>query len=348
MRSVRYFGQGDVRVIDVAEPQITRDDDVKIKVAYCGVCGSDLHFKRAEFDFMMAESGEGNPLGHEATGTIVELGPKATAKGLKLGDRVVYYFNTHCGSCYYCRNGQEQFCSSMSSNMTAMSDYIVVPEQCVYKLKDTCSLQRGALIEPISVSQHGVDMCHIKPGQTVCISGGGAMGLIITMLVKASGATSLTVIEPIASKREKALELGAQYVIDPINQDRVEEAMKITNGRGFDVVIEASGSIHACNNIEKLVGKGGILEFFAALYRPDYNYPMNLLNFFFNEITVIGGVMQSPYMFPRSVALADVLDLDALLVDGCVFAAEDAEAAFAAQMEGRTIKSLICFDPEAK
>lgn len=343
MKSVRYFGNGDLRVIDVAEPQLARDDDVKIKIAYCGVCGSDLHFKRAEFDFMM-DTNEGYPMGHEATGVVVELGPKATDKGLKLGDRVTYYFNTHCGSCYHCRNGQEQFCSSMVANMSAMSEYIAVPEQSVYKLKDTCSLQRATLVEPISVSQHGVDMCHIKPGQTVCVSGGGAMGLIITMLVKASGATNLTVIEPIESKREKAIELGAQYVIDPVSQDRVEEAMKITGGLGFDVVIEASGNVRACDGIDALVAKGGVLEFFAALYRPDYNYQMNLLNFFFKEITVIGGVMQSPYMFPRSVALADVLDLDALLVDGCVFDMEHAEDAFRAQMEGRTIKSLICFD----
>ena len=133
MRSIRYFGNGDLRVIDVAEPQITQDNDVKIKVAYCGVCGSDLHFKRAEFDFMMPIGEEGYPMGHEATGIVVELGPKATAKGLKIGDRVAYYFNTHCGSCYYCRNGQEQFCSSIVAKMDAMSDYIVVPEQSVYQ-----------------------------------------------------------------------------------------------------------------------------------------------------------------------------------------------------------------------
>lgn len=343
MRSIRYFGNGLVKLIDIPEPELTREDDVKIKIAYCGVCGSDLHIKRAEFDFLGNPS-QGNPMGHEATGTVVELGPKATAKGLKIGDRVTYYFNTHCGSCFHCRNGQEQFCSSMVANMSAMSDYIVVPEQCVHKLTETCSMQRGALIEPISVSLHGVDMCRIKPGMTVAVSGGGAMGLIITQLVKRSGACKLTVFEPIESKRKKALELGADYAIDPLSEDRVEAGMKITGGLGYDVVIEASGNWRACDGIEKLVAKGGLLEFFAALYKYDYNYPMNLLNFFFNEITVVGGVMQSPYMFPRSVNLADSLDLDALLVEGSVFEAEDFEAAFQAQQEGRTIKSLIRFD----
>lgn len=346
MRSIRYFGKGVLKMIDVPEPQITRPDEVKIRVSYCGVCGSDLHFKRAELDFMFDQE-NGNPLGHEATGIVTELGPAATAKGLKVGDRVTYYFNEHCGSCYYCRNGQEQFCTAMTGTMAAMSDYIVVREQAVYKLTDHCTMQRGALIEPISVCLHGVDMCNIRPGMTVAISGGGAMGLIITQLVHRSGATNLTVIEPIAAKRELALKLGARHVIDPTTQDREAEAKRITDGRGFDVVIEASGSWRACDGIEKLVGRGGTLEFFAALYRHDYNYQLNLLNAFFQEIKIIAGVMQSPYMFPRSVALADELDLDALLVDGCVFDAENFEEAFAAQMDGRTIKSLLRFNPEA-
>lgn len=349
MRSIRYFGNGDVHLAEVPEPQLVSPDDVKIRIAYCGVCGSDLHTKRAELDQLYGDSvKDGLAMGHEATGTVVELGPAATAKGLKVGDRVVYYFNTHCGSCYHCRNGQEQFCTSMRVNMSAMSDYLVVPEQSVYKLNDTCSLPRGSLIEPISVCLHGIDLCRIKPGMTVAISGGGAMGLILTQLALRSGAAKLTVFEPIASKREMALKLGARYAIDPLAEDRVAAGQRITNGIGYDVVIEASGNWRACDGIQKLVARGGLLEFFAALYKHDYDYPMNLLDAFFQEITIVGGVMQSPYMFPRSVALADELDLDALLVDGCVFTPEQVEDAFEAQMNGKTIKSLICFNPDAK
>lgn len=105
MRSIRYFGNGTLKMLDIPEPQITRPDDVKIKVAYCGVCGSDLHFKRAELDFLFDKE-NGTPIGHEASGVITELGPAATAKGLKVGDQVTYYYNEHCGSCYYCRNGR--------------------------------------------------------------------------------------------------------------------------------------------------------------------------------------------------------------------------------------------------
>lgn len=131
MRSIRYFGNGTLKMVEAPEPEIKRADEVKIRVAYCGVCGSDLHFKRAELDFLF-EGDEGTPIGHEATGVITELGPAATCKGLKVGDRVVYYYNEHCGSCYYCRNGQEQFCENMTGTSAAFSDYIVVREQSVH------------------------------------------------------------------------------------------------------------------------------------------------------------------------------------------------------------------------
>ena len=295
MRSIRYFGNGTLKMVEAPEPEIKRADEVKIRVAYCGVCGSDLHFKRAELDFLF-EGDEGTPIGHEATGVITELGPAATCKGLKVGDRVVYYYNEHCGSCYYCRNGQEQFCENMTGTSAAFSDYIVVREQSVHKLADTCSLKKGALSEPISVCLHGIDL----------------------------------------------------IAIDPVNQDRKEEAMKITDGRGFDVVIEASGSWRACDGIEELVGKGGTLEFFAALYRHDYDYKLNLLNAFFKEIRIVGGVFQSPYAFPRSIALVNTLDLDPILEMDCVFTPEAFEDAFEAQMNGRTIKSLVQFTPDVE
>jgi threonine dehydrogenase-like Zn-dependent dehydrogenase len=347
MRSIRYFGNGTLKMVEAPEPEIKRADEVKIRVAYCGVCGSDLHFKRAELDFLF-EGDEGTPIGHEATGVITELGPAATCKGLKVGDRVVYYYNEHCGSCYYCRNGQEQFCENMTGTSAAFSDYIVVREQSVHKLADTCSLKKGALIEPISVCLHGIDLIGIKPGQSVAISGGGTMGMIMTQLALHSGGTNITVIEPIAMKREMAKKLGAVHTIDPVNQDRKEEAMKITDGRGFDVVIEASGSWRACDGIEELVGKGGTLEFFAALYRHDYDYKLNLLNAFFKEIRIIGGVFQSPYAFPRSIALVNTLDLDPILEMDCVFTPENFEDAFEAQMNGRTIKSLVQFTPDVE
>ena len=120
--------------------------------------------------------------------------------------------------------------------------------------------------------------------------------------------------------------------------------------KGEHIHILEKGSLPggACDGIEELVGKGGTLEFFAALYRHDYDYKLNLLNAFFKEIRIVGGVFQSPYAFPRSIALVNTLDLDPILEMDCVFTPEAFEDAFEAQMNGRTIKSLVQFTPDVE
>lgn len=340
MRSVVYKNSK-MQLIQREEPQVIRPDDVKIKIAYCGICGSDLHIVRKELDFMFAELPY-LTMGHEASGVIVELGPEATNKGLKVGDKVVYYYNEHCGKCYYCVNGMQQFCENMQTNGSAMSDYIVVNEQAVYKLPADTDLARAALVEPISVCLHGIDMIGIQPGKSVFISGGGTMGMILAQLAKLSGGVNLTISEPIEAKRKVALECGVEYVIDPINQDVYKEAMKITKERGYDVVIECSGSAAACPSAYAVTGKGGTLEFFAALYPVDYSFPLNLQQAFYKEVKIISGVYQSPYTFSRSVALLPKMNFEPFFKEN-IFKPEEMEAAFAAQLNGKTVKSLIRF-----
>ena len=98
MKSVCYVKPG-VAYVEMPEPQIVNADDVKIKIAYSSICGSDLHIMSGIFDDYLPAA---YPLGHEASGVITELGPGATVKGLKVGDRVTYYYNHYCGQCYYC------------------------------------------------------------------------------------------------------------------------------------------------------------------------------------------------------------------------------------------------------
>ncbi len=343
MRALYYTPNGLELSKNAPEPQITNPDDVKIKVAYCGVCGSDLHFLRKEMDYLILADTDHYPLGHEASGVITELGPEATKKGLKVGDKVIYYYNEHCGKCHYCRNGQEQFCLNMKSNMSAMADYIVTGEQTVFKLDDDIDLAKAVFNEPISVCLHGIDLAQIKPGNRVLVSGGGAIGLILLQLAKLSGAADLTLSEPIAWKRDVAMKLGAVHTIDPVNEDFNAKVMEYTEGLGYDVVIEASGSVHACPGALEAVGRGGTLEFFAALYDVKYDFPLNLQAAFFKEVKIIGGVFQSPYAFPRAMRLFKVIDIDSLMSENCIFNVEDAPDAFKAQMEGKTIKSIIKF-----
>lgn len=343
MRQLFYTPNGLQLKTDAPEPQIERPDDVKIKIHYCGVCGSDLHIDKKELDFMLLAETDLYPMGHEASGVITELGPEATNKGLKVGDPVVYYFNDHCGKCHYCRNGQEHLCMNMRTNMSAMSDYIVTGEQTVHKIDEDIPLQSAIFHEPISVCLHGIDMAGIRPGDSVMISGGGAIGLIILQLAKKSGATNLTLSEPIEWKREVAKELGALHTIDPVNQNVAEEALKITGGLGFDVVIEASGSTHAVQGCFDATGRGAMLEFFAALYDVNYNFPLNLQQAFFRELRMVGGVFQSPYEWPRTLRLFKEMNWEPFKVEESIFEIEDFQEAFDAQKSGKTIKSILKF-----
>lgn len=342
MRAIAYTKPGIV-LLDVSEPALTGDHEVKIKISHCSICGTDAHFYAGHMDGLLAMLPPDRipfRLGHEATGVVAELGKSATAKGLKVGDRVTYYFKHYCGNCYQCRNGQEQFCANPRDIMNAMSDYIVVDEQQVYKLPDNVSMQEGCMAEPVSVCLHGIDMANIKPGARVAISGGGGVGLVLLQLANIAGAAELTLIEPVREKRDLALKMGAKHVIDPSTQNTKEEADRITGGLGFDSVIESSGSPKACQPAFDILANSGTLIFFA-LYGMEYAYPIHMWSAFSKEAT-IRFVYQSPYVWPRTMALLERLDLKDMT--DTVFPAEQCTEGFEAQLTGKYPKVLFCFD----
>ncbi len=339
MKSIRYMKPG-LKLLDLPEPQITGEDMVKIRIAYSGICGTDAHFAKGDFDNMISDEQLPFELGHEASGVVVELGRSATQKGLKVGDKVSYYFNYYCNNCYYCRNGQEHMCANKKGYASAMSEYIVVHEQQVYKLPDDMDLRRAALTEPVSVALHGFDLCRVIPGKRVAVSGGGGIGLLHMQLARLAGATHITVIEPVKEKRELALKLGADHVIDPFNEDVKAKALEFTGGLLYDAVLEASGAPGACRPAYDIVANCGVIEFFA-LYHNDFDFPLNLMNAFWRELTVIGGVMQSPYVFPRTVALLPKLELEPYT--RAIFEPEEFEIAFQTQYSAKYPKVMFHF-----
>jgi threonine dehydrogenase-like Zn-dependent dehydrogenase len=191
---------------------------------------------------------------------------------------------------------------------------------------------------------HGIDLCNIRPGTTVLISGSGGIGLLLLQEAKLSGALHLTVSDPIAEKRENAIKLGADHVIDPFTEDVVARALEITDGRGFDVVIEASGNPKAISSCYYALGRGGTLQFFGTY--PDGTYmseiPLDgMKSVAFKEAKLIG-IFQSPYMFHRAVDFYDKLNLD-LFVEN-IFKPEDCKLAFETQMTGKPQKVLFDFN----
>lgn len=343
MKSVCYMRPG-IELVDLPEPQITKPTQVKVKVAYASICGSDIHTIKGDADIHFEEIGYKKgmpiPLGHEASGIVAELGSEATMKGLKAGDKVCYYYNYYCGKCHFCRNGQEQFCLNViTDSCGAMSEYMVLEEQQIFKLGSDVDLARACLIEPISVCMHGIDLAQIKIGDKVAISGGGGTGLLMLQLAKLSGASKLTLLEPVEEKRNLALKLGADYAYNPLDEDVKDKCMSNTDGLGFDVVIETSGAKQACGTCYSILSRGGTLEFFA-IYPPSYVFGIDLFDFWLKEARIIS-VFQSPYMFPRAIATLDQINTDIFIENQ--FSPDNPMKAFETHLSGKPVKVMFKF-----
>ena len=334
LKAANEADRGKIQVCDIPEP-VLGDEQVKIKVAYCSICGSDPHhIQENPFGWEVPFG-----LGHELSGVIVEVGKKAVKKGLKAGDRVAGNFMRFCGTCYYCRNGQEQFCDhAEESNQPCMSEYVTWHESQVFKLPDDVSLKMGCLLEPVSVAVRVVDKIEPKIGQRVAICGGGPIGLFVLQAIKMMGAVNLTLIEPIAERRDLAKKFGADYVIDPMKQDIAQIAKEITGGLGYDVVVDCSGAKQVAGALPGITSKGGKL-LYIAIYPNDFEMPLNLYKYCYaNELTITGTNI-SPYAFPRASQILPRMQLEDFIT--AVYDLDDAEEAFITQVSGKYPKILI-------
>ena len=335
MRSKDEALRGTVGVMETPDIPLGAHD-VKIKVAYCAICGSDPHLVSGIFPSRVVPFG----LGHEVSGVVTEIGPEATVKGLKVGDRVAGNFLRFCGSCYHCHNGQQQFCQHAKdeADSPGMSEYVVWDEGQVWKLPDNVSLKEACLLEPTAIATRIAEKSGIKAGQRVAIQGGGPIGMLTLQLMKMSGATSLTVIEPIADRRAFALEMGADYVIDPTTQNVVDECMKLTDGLGYDIIVEVSGFAPAAGIPLEIAAVGGTV-LYSAMFPEDYEMPLNLYQNCYKKELTITGTLVAPYVFPRAVALLGRMNYEPFTRK--VFTLDQAQEAFDAHFSGKYLKVLI-------
>jgi (R,R)-butanediol dehydrogenase / meso-butanediol dehydrogenase / diacetyl reductase len=309
-------------------------EDVKVKIAFCAVGGADPYAITGEVPFRLPYY-----MGYQASGIIEELGKNATAMGLKVGDRVTLDQHRYCGSCYNCRHGRETFCFTPGYSYidSLMAEYGMVHQRQVFKIPDSIALEEATLTEVVGASLPAIELAPFNHGDTVMVIGGGSCGLTIMQLARLSGAMNLTLVEPLAFKRKLALELGADNVIDPHNQDVVAEAMKITGDRGFDRVIEASGDskmIPLC--IDMLAQCGRIILFAIYPDHPDIVIPYDKL--WFKEAGVQGVFGQS-HMFPRAVNILTRLNLRPYR--GPAFPLDNFMAAFDAHGTNKYVRVLV-------
>jgi len=334
MKAAVWKKKNVLEVEEVPEPEVG-PEDVKVKVEYTSICGSDPHIVEGR----LPVSYPPRVMGHEMSGTIVELGEQAKTKGLKVGDRVTGNPVRYCGVCDFCRNGLEHYCLKLAEFFPpgSMAEYVVWHEQQIFKLPDEISMEEGCLTEPVSVCLRGIDLAEIYPGRTVAILGAGGIGQILLQLALLSGASEVLVSEPVESKRRLAEEMGAHHVVDPVQENLWDRVMSITNYKGFETVIEASGAEAAAEGAIDLACKAGLVEYFAV-YAMNYNFPLKPFDLYSKELT-IRGVFMSPYLFPRSVALLPRLKLKPLISE--IFPLDEVVDAFEAVKSGEPVKVLV-------
>ncbi len=301
MLAAVFKGKGQLILEDVPARK-PGPDEIMIRVAACGVCGTDLHIYHG--DQGAAPTPAGTVLGHEFSGTVCEVGENV--KSLCVGDKVSVDPNDYCGSCYYCRNGKAHFCENMTGIGTTVhggfAEYCTFNAKQAYKLKDDMSLEWGALAEPVACCLHGIDLSRITPGDTVLVIGAGTIGLMMLQLSKAAGASRVVVVEPVEEKRQNAYALGAALCIDPTQEDAAVR-MRAEGIPPVDVSIECVGLSKTVLEAIRLCGRGGTVMMFG-LTPPDAEIALKPFEVFQKELNITASFI-NPYTLQRSLNLIE-------------------------------------------
>jgi len=234
-------------------------DEVLIRVAACGICGSDVH----GYD---GSSGRRIPplvMGHEAAGTVAALG--RDVKKFRGGDRVTFDSTVYCGSCDNCLRGKVNLCDHRQvlgvscgdyRRAGAFAEFVVVPERIIYRLPEILSFEEAAMLEATSVALHAVSLAPVFPQSNALVVGAGMIGLLILQALTAAGCSHVYVSDVDQSRLKLAQELGAAATLTA-GPGLIPQVMEVTNGTGMDVVIEAVGIDATISAAIDSVRKGG-------------------------------------------------------------------------------------------
>jgi 2-desacetyl-2-hydroxyethyl bacteriochlorophyllide A dehydrogenase len=259
-----YFGDGRFESGDEKEAELGADD-VRIKVHYCGICGTDYHIAGGDLDARIAEFPR--VIGHEAAGEIVETG--SNVSDWKLGDRVVVRPLEVCGTCEECKSGNENVCRSVKylgiEAEGAFQKNWVVDKSILHRCPDNVDYKEAALVEPLAVCAHAIKRSGIKPGETAVVIGGGPIGIMTALLLKET-TVNVLVSEIDSGRRDNCRALGIDSV-NPLEDDLTQRINELTDNRGVTVVFEASGSQAGLDTAPGLIEPNGRLVTIATYSR---------------------------------------------------------------------------------
>jgi L-iditol 2-dehydrogenase len=260
---------------DMPVPGIS-ETEVLIEVKACGICGSDVHG-------MDGSSGRRHTpliMGHEASGIIVARGEQVSS--FSEGDRVTFDSTIYCGKCFYCRKGLINLCDNRRvlgvspkeyRQHGAFAQYVVVPEHILYRLPDGLSFEQAAMVEPVSIAFHAVNLTPISLNDSVVVIGAGMVGLFVVQALRAAGCGTIIAVDIEQSKLDTALKLGADHGL-LAGAVAVPEAVRgLTENHGAALAVEVVGNTAAVNTAISSLRKGGSLTIIGNL-SPTVEFPL--------------------------------------------------------------------------
>lgn len=334
MRAASYIGEGRIepRELVAVAPA---PDEVQIRVAYAGICGTDLHIFHGLMDHRVAAP---QPIGHEMSGTIESVGVDVTE--LVPGQAVTVMPLLWCDDCPACRAGHRHVCQRLDfvgiETPGSMQELWTVPASIVVPLPEGTSLAHAALVEPLAVAAHDVRRSRLIAGETTLVIGGGPIGQLIAFVAAQTGA-HVILAEPNDERRALAARHGA-YAVNPISENLDAIVQERTDGAGADVVFEVAGIAATALDATRHAKVRGRVVMVAIHPQP---VPIDLHRVFWRELDILGARVYEREDFERAIALiaSGVIPADDLISD--IVPLDDAARAFGMLSDARAMKVLI-------
>jgi len=347
MKAMKLTGIRRMEMMEVPTPEIVNDNDVLIKMRIIGVCGSDVHYYETgriggqvvEYPFAV---------GHEGAGVTEAVGAAVT--NVKPGDRIAIEPAMPCGGCDQCRAGRPHTCRKLrflgcpKQAEGCLSEYIVMPERCCFKVSDKTTFEEAAISEPLAIGVYAVKQSIPMQGVKVGILGAGCIGLSVLLPSKAQGAQRVYVTDKIDSRLELARKAGAVWGGNPDKEDVVEKVKELEPG-GLDVVFECCGEQEALDQAIEMLKPGGKLLLIGI--PPVAERVTFLIDKLRHKEICIQNVRRQNHCVQPTLDMMDRGDFDVGIMVTHRFSFEQTQAAFdlAASYEDGVLKAMIDFKP---
>lgn len=331
-----YYTGNKTFTIEQVEPAAPAKGEVQIEVAYCGICGTDLH---VYLGHMEARIGNHRVIGHEMSGVISAVGEGVD--GIEVGQHAVVRPLDHCGECPACKAGNEHICHNLKflglDTDGAFQGKWNIPAHTIHPLPKELPLDHAALIEPLAVACHDVDRARVAQGEDVLVIGGGPIGMLVAMVARQAGG-NVTIAEINENRIDFAKKLGFN-ALNPKDGSVADAINEATKGKGADVVFEVSGSQPGVDLMTAAAAtRGRIVMVAIHATKPT----VDLFQFFWREIEMLGARVYEPKDYTKAIDLISSggIDAEALITD--VRPLEDIQEAFLSLTQNpNAMKTLI-------